>query len=112
MPVDSRSMDDVPGPNRTRALQIFTSRSSTRPSPSAHGAPAQSRMRCDYLLGRVKDGRREQDRGGEDPVVPGVEPEEVEGKRGNDKHHPDSAIDPKVQRVGNDADEPSGMIGQ
>src|SRR5262249_16335232 len=54
----------------------------------------------------------EQDTGSEDPVVPGVEPSEFKGKRRDDKHQPDGAIDPKVQPVGNDADEPGGMVGQ
>src|SRR5262249_3392290 len=57
-------------------------RSSTRPSsPSARYSPVQSQRHRDWLLGRVEDGRREQDSGSKDPVVPGVEPEEFENKR-------------------------------
>src|SRR4051812_2937634 len=64
--------------------------------PSTCYAPVQSRTHRDGFLGRVKDRRREQDNSSEDPVVQGVEPDELEGKRGDDKHHPDGTIDPKV----------------
>src|SRR5262249_5171357 len=57
---------------------LLDERPSTTPSPpSARYAPVQSQTHRDRLLRRVEDRRREQDGGSEDPVVPGVEPEEL-----------------------------------
>src|SRR4051794_23265816 len=78
--------------NRRRGRYSMSPPRRRRPPPSNRCAPVQSRTHHDWLLRRVKDRGREQDRGGENPVVPGIEPEEVEGKRGDDKHHPDGAV--------------------
>src|SRR5262245_7637289 len=90
-----------------------TSRPGTTPTAaSGRCAPGPIPNASDRLLRCVEDRRREKDSRSEDPVVPSVEPSEFEGKRCDDKHYPDSAIDHKVQPVGNDADEPGGMVGQ
>src|SRR5438477_11516522 len=52
----------------------------------------------------------QQDRSGENPVVPGVKPSEMESGGGSDEDHTQCAVHPEMQPVTDDPDEPRRVV--